>query len=541
MAKRKGLPAPARDHGGELVADVRDALRAEPELAALRRELAQTRQQLRQAEARLATLAAASPMQVYELDAALRFTYFSPAGPATTAWRDASQLLGKTYDRADPRDAAAWEAQRAVLTARQEFSDFTFRYEAANGETRFMRVCGTPFFDDSGVFHGYRGTTADTTKRLTEATARRRLTRLDDAILLIRHPLVMYDENNLLCAFNEAFADLHRDKDGQCILALGMHFHEIVDWRMKVGFYAAAADGGAVRSDLVVGGKAGETRAYKLANGKWMLKDFHLPPSGGSLGIWTDITELRQAEEKRRAVEAQLHHSQRLEALGTLAGAVAHDLNNALVPVIDLTKLAARAMPQSGGRARLALIVKGAERARDLVAQILAFSRNEEPCRQSFALEEVVRETLGLMRAALPATIELSAVIEATPLSLGDPGQLCQVIVNLIANAAHAIGSEVGRITVSLRPMPCGTRAILAVADNGCGMDEKTRARIFEPFFTTKPVGEGSGLGLAVVHGIVKNRGGAIELASAPGKGTRFEILLPVGAPAAGDAGSFDE
>jgi len=253
--------------------------------------------------------------------------------------------------------------------------------------------------------------------------------------------------------------------------------------------------------------------------------------------LWTDITQIKRAEEERRLLEIQLHNAQKLEAMGTLAGGMAHDLNNAMVPLLALTKLAAQALPEgSRERRRLELVQRGAERAREVAAQMLAFSREEklETCAIDFPA--VLREAMELLRASLPATIRLETRISPVPPIVANAGQLSQVIVNLVTNASQAIGAEMGVIDVSLEPATApdaatggkgGAWVRLAIADSGCGMDDATRRRIFEPFFTTKDVGQGAGLGLSVVHGIVAAHGGTIEVSSRPGDGTRFDILLP--------------
>jgi len=247
------------------------------------------------------------------------------------------------------------------------------------------------------------------------------------------------------------------------------------------------------------------------------------------VGAMQNITDRKRAEAERHELEAQLHHSQRLEALGMLAGGVAHEINNALVPVIALAKLLARKMPQgSRDRRNLDTMVAGAQRSADLVKQILAFGRKADHRHESVDLGGVLREALRMMRAVVPTSIALDEEIAPTPPIAGDPNRLHQVIVNLITNAAHALDQSHGRITVGLQPEADGAALRLWVADTGCGMDEATMARVFEPFFTTKAVGKGTGLGLAVVHGIVKDHGGRIEVESAPRQGTRFDIVLPV-------------
>jgi len=248
------------------------------------------------------------------------------------------------------------------------------------------------------------------------------------------------------------------------------------------------------------------------------------------------VTELRTAERRQRE---QLQHSQKLEALGTLAGGVAHDLNNTLVPILALTKIVAKRLPEdSRERKSLGIVVQAGERARDLVKQILAFSRKEAPTRKSFDLGALVGEALTLLRASVPSTISIVENIAAAPPLLGDPGQLHQVVTNLVTNAAHAIADKIGTITVELAAAPgetitevtkraCGTAIRLSISDTGCGMDEATLARMFEPFFTTKGVGEGTGLGLSMVQGIVGQHGGCVKVTSRKGEGTRFDLYLP--------------
>jgi signal transduction histidine kinase len=252
------------------------------------------------------------------------------------------------------------------------------------------------------------------------------------------------------------------------------------------------------------------------------------------------LRQLRRQERTdatQRELQGQLHHSQRLESLGILAGGIAHDLNNTLVPMLALTKIAARRAPEgSRERANMEMVHHASERARDLVKQILAFSRNEGIEMQPVNLTDIVRESVGMLRASIPATIRIVTAIADVPPVLGNSGQLHQIVLNLVTNAAQAIGG-MGEIAIGLHAQPAtedrdGAPApasiCLSVEDTGNGMDEATRSRIFDPFFTTKPVGEGTGLGLSVVHGIVTAHGGQIAVASAPGKGTRFDIHFPI-------------
>jgi signal transduction histidine kinase len=253
------------------------------------------------------------------------------------------------------------------------------------------------------------------------------------------------------------------------------------------------------------------------------------------IGTIRDVTETRMAEERQRELERQLLHSQKLDALGTLAGGIAHDLNNTLMPILALAQLLMQQMPEgSSEREDLETIVQASTHGRDLVQRILAFSRDQEAAKMKVDLAATTRQALRMLRPTIPASVLINQEIEEVPLILADAGQLQQVIVNLVTNARQAIGDDPGTVTVEVSPVSRrsnrrrgGDFVCLRVADTGCGMEAETKDRIFEPFFTTKNVGEGTGLGLSVVHGIIADHGGRIEVKSQPGEGTEFTILLP--------------
>ena len=265
--------------------------------------------------------------------------------------------------------------------------------------------------------------------------------------------------------------------------------------------------------------------------------------AAGTLAMVTDITERKVAEAKRSLLEGQLRQSQKMEAIGTLAGGIAHDFNNILAAILGNVALAQRDLgadhPAAG---RLAQIGQAASRARSLVQQIVAFSRQQPQELVAQPLAPLLEETLKLLRSTLPAQVELEARIVDPSLAIdADATQLQQVLMNLCTNAWHAMGGNPGRIVLGLDgvmldgeaatrlgDLAPGRYAHLWVSDNGCGMDEATRARVFEPFFTTKPVGQGTGLGLSVVHGIVAAHRGAITVSSSPGIGSNFEMHFPL-------------
>jgi PAS domain S-box-containing protein len=255
----------------------------------------------------------------------------------------------------------------------------------------------------------------------------------------------------------------------------------------------------------------------------------------GAVITFRDVTE-------REEMEKRLLQAQKMEAIGTLAGGIAHDFNNILTPIIAHTEMALDSIPdKSPLKLSLPRVLKAAERARDLVEQILSFSRQKEGERVILGIGPIVKEVFKLLRASLPATIEIRVDIQTEPWSVfADPIQIHQILMNLCTNASHAMGKrggvlEIGVVNKFLDPgtaadiphLPPGPYLELSVTDTGQGMGRKVMERIFEPYFTTKGKGEGTGLGLAVVHGIVVSLGGAVAVESETGKGTAFHVHLP--------------
>lgn len=261
-----------------------------------------------------------------------------------------------------------------------------------------------------------------------------------------------------------------------------------------------------------------------------------------------DLTGRKKAEAHRNELEAQLRESHKMQAVGTMAGGIAHDFNNILGAILGNVELAkadcATHAPGSPVLESLLEIDKAGRRARDLVRQILTFSRNEPPQRSAVSLAEVAHDTERLLRVTLPPAIELHMQLQAgLPPVLADATQVEQALLNLCTNAVHAIqgqGGERGSIHVEAATVQPDQRlserlglapidyVALTVRDSGPGMDAATLERIFEPFFTTKPVGQGTGLGLAVVHGVMRTHEGGVDVQSTPGQGSRFTLYFPV-------------
>jgi PAS domain S-box-containing protein len=274
-------------------------------------------------------------------------------------------------------------------------------------------------------------------------------------------------------------------------------------------------------------------------------------PAVGAIVInLRDIHERKLAEAERERLEGRLRQSAKMEAVGRLAGGIAHDFNNILGGILGYAELLVDSAPEGSAERRYARnVLTGAERASALVEQILTYSRSHRGKRAAVDLGAIVAETLELVRGSLANSIRLEAALPAAPLHvMADPTQLHQVVMNLCTNALQAIG-EHGTIRLSIEAaevaeerlfahttLAAGRYALLKVDDSGRGMDTVTLARLFEPFFTTKEVGQGTGLGLALVYGIVTDSGGAIDVASTPGRGSSFAVYLPlVDAPSQAD------
>jgi PAS domain S-box-containing protein len=295
---------------------------------------------------------------------------------------------------------------------------------------------------------------------------------------------------------------------------------------------SSAAEFRFVRPDGTVTWLVGQSRAQLHPDGSL----------AGYVGTITDVTNLKRAEEERKKLETESRQSRKMESLGTLAGGIAHDFNNILTGTFGFVDLARLDLePGHPAHAWLDRILSSSQRARDLVRQILTFSRKNESERMAQPLHTVVGEALRLLGSTLPPMIELVPHIsEDAPPVLADSTQIHQVVLNLCTNAWHAMPRG-GKITVALEActvtaeqaaghadLSAGEWVRLSIADEGSGMDASTLDQIFEPFFTTKGAGIGTGLGLAVVHGIVKSHEGAIVVRSTIGVGSTFELYFPV-------------
>ena len=455
---------------------------------------------------------------------------------AFVAWSQYSrnELIGRT-----PAELGIGcdSASRKTILERLQNTGFVHDLEIEvrrrGGETRQIKYSGKMVETDTGkwVLSVARDVTDQKLADEQIAREREKLRTLSDKAPF---GMVLVDRQGRFTYINQKFTDLFGYAlcdipDGRtwCRKAYpdAEYRHEVIaEWREDLG-------------DANPGQKQNNIFTVVCNDGKRKIVEFIYTVliSGEGLMTCEDITELKRLEN-------QLRQSQKLEALGTLAGGIAHDFNNILAGIIGFTEMVLEDMPfDARQNRRLEMALKGAYRGRDLVKQILAFSRHGEQDRKPLSLTQTVEDALAMLRPVFPSTVE---IVWKKPAGydqiLGDPVQVQQVLTNLCTNAAYAMREQGGILEIGVsgtvvgpgQPAPVaemkpGEYIVLTVSDTGGGMEPDTLGRIFDPFFTTKGKGDGTGLGLSVSHGIVESHGGYISVESEPGRGSTFSVYFP--------------
>jgi len=500
---------------------------------------------LGQSEIRFRTLIETIPHGIQEIDAEGAILFANPAHAVIYGFAP-DELVGKSiFDLAADEDAAQrLRAHLAYLMAEQPRPSPWY----GKDRTKDGRIIDTQV--DWNYNRDIRGRVLGLTLVISDITHRKsaekalldNLAFMNTLIDTIPNPVFYKDSEGLFLGCNTAYAQtLGLPKEG----ILG---HRLIDLESSISEDMALHFH---RQDLLLIDNPGiQTHESQVLCADNAQRDFVLYKAtfndtegqvAGMVGIMLDITELKDAERRRRQLELQLQQTQKMEALGTLAGGIAHDFNNILAAIIGYTEIVVADTPQgTTSHDYLKRVLEAGERARSLVKQILAFSRQGEMEPKPVQLKLIVKEVLKLLRASLPATIEIDQQIESDSAVMADPTQLHQVMMNLGTNAGYAMARTGGRLLVRLEDIRLdenftrlhtdlrpGDYLKLTVADTGRGIDPENLTRIFDPFFTTKPKGEGTGMGLSVVHGIVTGLKGLISVDSAPGKGAQFQVFLP--------------
>ncbi len=504
---------------------------------------------LRESEARFRSLTELSSDWYWRQDENLRFTYLSSQARDLTGYTGESSYGKTRWELINMTPlTCTWPEHQAVLAARQPFRDLECRRIGEDGRARYLSMSGAPIFDEQGRFQGYHGIGRNITERK----------RIEEELRARQEMLDLAQKAARAAAFDWPIGlGVERtrgspDLGAMCGLAPDAYDGTYGAWKKLV----SPEDWPAVNAAITRARETGEIDAeYRVVRpddavqwlqmkGRMSLDDQGRPAR--MVGFMLDVTERHQAEQELRRLEQQLRQAQRLEAMGTLAGGIAHDFNNILGAILGYGERALRgAAKDSRLRHDLDSIMTAGERGRSLVEQILTFSRSSANERVAVHVEQVVSEALDHLAAKLPPRVMVEPQLRAGRAAVqGDPTQVHQVLMNLATNAFQAMPSGgTVRVRVELvqldepRVMSTGTVkpgefVVIEVADSGSGIAPDILERIFDPFFTTKEVGVGTGLGLSLVHGIVTELGGAIDVASRPGAGSVFTVYLP----RAGDA-----
>ena len=407
------------------------------------------------------------------------------------------------------------------------------RVRRRDGAVRWVRDTMVPHIEGDGALTRYDGLIEDITdrKRAEEAVAEERQRLLSVFEALPEFVCVIAPDYSVQFA-NRRYRELFGDPDNRPC-------YEVIEGRKKLR-------GSCPTLEVFRTGQAHHWEWTSADGRDYVIHDTPFALNWGKplvLELGLDITNRKRAEQEKARLESQLRQAQKMEAIGTLAAGIAHDFNNLLFSASGFTELAlAEVDKPSQAATYLGQVMIAHQRAAELVKQILAFSRQSDQERQPLRLQSVLKEALRLLRASLPSTIGFRQDIDpSTGFVLADPTEIHQVIMNLCANAYQAMREKGGLLAVSLKEVDVGLEqaaadihlnpgryACLTVADTGCGMDAKVLGRVFEPYFTTKGPGEGTGMGLSTVHGIVNSHQGAIHAYSEPGQGATFRVYFPL-------------
>ncbi len=484
-------------------------------------------QQLAESERRRRAAQAAGGVEVWDFDFVNQVANVSDEYLRMHGFEEASYSVDHYRQFVPAEDLAMQQAAVARLSVTSPTYEVEHRItHAKTGGTRWVHGRGTARFDDEGNLVRLFGTTQDVTERKQAETALLDSTRIFRTLTQASPTLVFRtDERGEITFLND---ERWQQFSGRAARAWEQRgwleaFHE-EDRSRAVAELAAATES---RSPY-----EGEFR-WQHVNGevRWLL--FHaLPVHGdegftGFVGTAVNVTALKESEQERANLQLALANSQKLEAIGTLASGVAHDFNNLLAGVRGFIELASLEVDAASPASQyLDRALAAINQARDVTAGLLTFARRERSDRRVFAVNELIAENVEFLRKLVPASISIETDIGDSELTVhADPSQLRQVLVNLIVNARDAM-PDGGHLQVTLTGRD--GHAELLVRDDGQGMDEVTAQRIFEPFFTTKPHGHGTGLGMSIVHGIVTDHGGQVDVHSTPDNGTSVTVRLPL-------------
>ncbi len=486
--------------------------------------------ELQESEARFRALVEGTEIAVF-LSVNLTFTYLNPSALKLFGATHADQLVGQpVLSRIHPDYHAAikaragkiYQGQKGVAPAQPEI------HLRLDGSSVLVEVTASPI-----TFQGQPGAVVFVQDITARKAAEETLARLATAVDQAAETIVITDLDGVIVYANPAF---ERSTGYTCAEALGQTSNMLKSGRQNADFYRR------MWSVLAQGEIWTGHFVNRRKDGELYEEEATISPVRNAQGNIVNYVAVKRDVTREVQLENQFRQAQKMEAIGTLAGGIAHDFNNMLAAMFGYCFLLQEdTAGNDSAQENIQEILQAATRAKDLVTQILMFSRQREQKRAIIRLDTVIKEALKFLRASLPTNIKIeSSYAPETPSVLADPTQIYQVAINLATNALHAMENHNGVLTVTVDTFQPDAEFILThpnfrdlkyarivIADTGHGMDATTLERIFEPFFTTKPVGKGTGLGLAVVHGIIQSHEGAIIVTSRPGQGTTFCLYFP--------------
>ncbi len=479
----------------------------------------------------------------WETDAQFRFTWVSSGVARSTGLRP-EELIGRSrFDfAAESTDRDRLSDLLADLDQRNPFDGFVYRLRRPDGVIRHVEIGGVPILALDGTFQGYAGFGKDVTEReKAEQRVQIAQRRMTDAVESLSEGFALFDPTGRFVMSNRAFVALAQSAGAKA--GFGRRIEEIV------APFGAPVLAARMRAWEVPDARAAAYEAA-LPDGRALTIAERRTGEGGIVVIWTDVTDIRKAERARASLETELRQSQKLDALGTLAGGIAHEINTPTQYVGDNVRflktafadLSAAVRAPGTGASHVEFLLSevplaidqsldGVERIRQIVAAVKEFSYPDAKEKSPADLHAAINTTLTVSRNQWKyvADVETRFAPDLPPVPC-HVGEINQVVLNLVVNAAHAIeakGDERGLITISTRKD--GDWVEISVSDTGTGVAAENTGRVFDPFFTTKPPGKGTGQGLSISRTIVvKKHGGSLGLRSEPGRGAEFTIRLPL-------------